>query len=233
MEKIVLFYMSRKGDISRELLEIRGLEGLQGSERLVEYRRVAEDVLHLLHFLEYNIAALHHILRKHDRQFDLNMSSLYFETRLSLGPHSGSSSAQLVQLYHQEELKAIISTLRRGLEDAYDCERVSLGITDAYNTNFFMGPSLGSGNRRQGSFSVIPRGSFGKQYRSSNELRRLHSAKNLMRPNGRSFHRASDYLKSGAGKGETPALTRSISELEPIRKPLLIPPAFLLTSVFV
>jgi predicted MFS family arabinose efflux permease len=76
-----------------------------------------QEVLDLLQYLNVNVVALRKILKQHDKHFRLHMSSLYFEARI--GSSSTKQSSQLLQLYHQEGLRAIIETLYRGFEGLY------------------------------------------------------------------------------------------------------------------
>ena len=145
VEKVVLFFIARKGEVSRAVLDIRASQlhsestAEAAEELLRRYRQVAADLLDLLHFLDYNITALRRLLRRHDRHFDLNMTRLYFDSRLS----GGSSFSRLLQLYHQDGLLALISTLRRGFEEA----RTEKAFENRQSRDFF-GPSLGFGDRR-------------------------------------------------------------------------------------
>lgn len=106
---------------------------------LCKYRDYGQQVLDLLEYLDFNVLALRRIVRKHDRCFQSKMTSVYFDARLDRGCGSASSSSSsgggggggagtggskgkctaLVQLYHQEGLRAIIATLRRGFEELY------------------------------------------------------------------------------------------------------------------
>lgn len=142
---MVLFFISRKGEVSRAVLDIRASQlhtestAESAEELLRSYRAVATDLLDLLRFLDYNITALRRLLRRHDRHFDLNMTRLYFDSRLS----GGSSFSRLLQLYHQDGLLALISTLRRGFEEA----RAEKAFESRSSRDFY-GPSLGFGDRR-------------------------------------------------------------------------------------
>jgi SPX domain protein involved in polyphosphate accumulation len=53
-----------------------------------------QDVLDLLEYLDLNVLGLRKIIRKHDKQFDLQMGTMYFGSRMG-------QNSQLVQLYHQ------------------------------------------------------------------------------------------------------------------------------------
>ena len=49
--------------------------------------------------------------------FDLKMGRIYFDARLQ-----GGKRSPLLQLYHQEGIRAIISTLRKGFEDLHEAK---------------------------------------------------------------------------------------------------------------
>jgi len=117
-----------------------------------EYRDFAQEVLRLLDYLEFNVTKLRRIVKKHDKQFDIKMGSIYFDARLNeVG--STSSNSQLLQLYHQEGLRAIIGTLRRGFEELYEARDALRSIQD------FKGPSNGEGlhsrMKRKTSFTSL------------------------------------------------------------------------------
>ena len=84
-----------------------------------QYRDIGYDVLELLEYLEYNVAGLRRIIKRYDNHFDIKMGRLYFDTRLS-GVENKHS--QLLQLYHQEGLRAIIATLRNAFQDIHDAK---------------------------------------------------------------------------------------------------------------
>ena len=98
------------------------------------YRELSKDVLELLEYLDFNVIGLRKIIRKHDTLFDQKMGSTYFDTRIG----NNLKNSQLVQLYHQEGVRAIIGTIRRGFEDLYDArdalidEDSSLGSSNNY-----------------------------------------------------------------------------------------------------
>ena len=61
-----------------------------------------QDVLDLLEYLDLNVLGLRKIIKKHDKQFDLQMGTMYFGSRMG-------QNSQLVQLYHQV-LRPLIRT---------------------------------------------------------------------------------------------------------------------------
>jgi len=139
VEKVVLFYLQIQGELAAKLWDMRAKQlaklqyfvSLDQIENLCQkYRDLGMEVLQLLEYLDLNVIALRKILRKHDRQFDLRMSHVYFDTRLGGADGSGGAAinenSQLVQLYHQEGLRAIIGTIRRGFEDLYEAKEALL-----------------------------------------------------------------------------------------------------------
>jgi hypothetical protein len=137
------------------------------------YRQVGNEVLELFEYLDLNVIGLRKILKKHDRQFDMRMSSMYFDTRLgstikgrnanaisNIGGRGNEKNSQLLQLYHQEGLRAIIGSIRRGFEDLYDAKLTVTGeIERGVNIKFHAGPSVGLGDLQSMS-EVSPRKSF-------------------------------------------------------------------------
>ena len=87
-----------------------------------KYRELGQNILDLLEYLDFNVHSLRKIIKKHDCLFDQKMGSMYFDTRIGRNPQN----SQLVQLYHQEGIRAIIGTLRRGFEDSYDAKHALL-----------------------------------------------------------------------------------------------------------
>lgn len=112
VEKMVLFYLRTQGEMANRLWQLREHQMLKmkNSYRLTvenvdamcqKYRDLGQDVLDLLEYLDSNVVALRRIIKKHDKQFDLQMGRMYFGARMG-------QNSQLVQLYHQEGLYAII-----------------------------------------------------------------------------------------------------------------------------
>lgn len=144
VEKVVLFYLKVQGELAAKLWEMRAKQlaklqyfvSLEQIENLCQkYRELGMEVLQLLEYLDLNVIALRKILRKHDRQFDLRMSNVYFDTRLGSsidgsGTNAVNGNSQLVQLYHQEGLRAIIGTIRRGFEDLYEAKEALLATME-------------------------------------------------------------------------------------------------------
>ena len=134
VEKVVLFYLRIQGDIASRVWKQREfqLRVLNGDEMVTmgqidvmcqSYRVLGNELLELLEYLNVNVSGLRRIIKKHDKQFDLKMGKIYFDNRLSGGSHS-----PLLQLYHQEGLRAIISTLRNGFEDVHEAKSDILSI---------------------------------------------------------------------------------------------------------
>ena len=124
VEKIVLFYLRQQGEVAARLWALRERQALQMQYRVtksiiegfcMEYRALGTDVLDLLEYLDSNVNALRRIIKKHDKHFDLQMGRTYFGARMG-------QNSQLVQLYHQEGLYAIIGTIRRGFEHLYSAK---------------------------------------------------------------------------------------------------------------
>jgi hypothetical protein len=145
--------------------QIRNLEGYDLSVEQIEnmcqkYRDLGQDVMDLLNYLDLNVVGLRKIIKKHDKQFDLQMGNMYFGSRMG-------QNSQLVQLYHQEGLCAIIGTIRRGFEDLYEAKETLLyGDIPSYTDNNDLSRSfyLGGGSSAMRS---IPKTSYGSRRASS------------------------------------------------------------------
>jgi hypothetical protein len=145
VEKVVLFYLKTQGELASNLYGLRKEQAslvadLSLSLKSIEilcnkYRSLGNEVLQLLDYLDVNVIGLRRILKIHDRQFDLKMTNIYFDSRLgsmkSAGNASGSSAlssgkgyghSPLLQLYHQEGLRAIIGTIKRAFEELYEAK---------------------------------------------------------------------------------------------------------------
>jgi hypothetical protein len=165
---------------------------------LERYREVAKELYELVRYLDYNVTALQKVLRRHDRQYDVSMSSMYFDSRLG---GVGAGSRALLQLYHQEGLTALVSTLRRGFEDAHSALRAvkNGGPRAGFSPRVFQGPSLGGG-KRPNSYGDLLRASF-KQPTTVKSSSMLHDS--------------SRRQTIGISGPVVPA-PRSVSELEPM-----------------
>ncbi len=128
VEKIVLFYLKIQGEIAEHtwLLREKQVAMLKGdsivtSEQIdimcQHFRDICYEVLELLQFLDFNVTGLRRIIKKHDKMFDLKMGRIYFDARLQ-----GGKRSPLLQLYHQEGIRAIIATLRKGFEDLHEAK---------------------------------------------------------------------------------------------------------------
>lgn len=188
VEKIVLFYLQQQGELAKRLSFMREkqVSNLQGSPvtldeldsylknfrtlsqviaecclvlTILKYFQTDQEVLDLLEYLDLNVIGLRRILKKHDKQFDSKMSNMYFDSRLG----NAQQHSQLVQLYHQEGLRAIIGTIRRGFEDIYEAKDalvVTLASPSAAHLTsgltLFRGPSSGCGDRVSSSPMIAP-----------------------------------------------------------------------------
>jgi hypothetical protein len=196
----------------------------------LKYRELGESILDLLEYLDFNVNSLRKIIRRHDCLFDQKMGSMYFDTRIGRNPQN----SQLVQLYHQEGVRAIIGTLRRGFEDLYDAKNALLDRSDdvfPFNNSvsttipMLRQPDIPriSYRNRLASFSCDTEGGLAtsrnprtdrlharSRNRSTNHLFSMLSTDNLRKLPGAMFQKRSPNGVAG--------LKRSISDLEPILK---------------
>ena len=127
VEKIVLFYLQTQGEIAGVLGRIRrNLDNvLEQDIQMIaddklepyfdQYRYLGSQVVRLLNYLDANVVGLRKIIKRHDLLFDQKMGSMYFNNRMG----SSSENPQLVQLYRQEGIMAIIGSIRQALEELH------------------------------------------------------------------------------------------------------------------
>ena len=240
IEKVVLFFLRRQGSLAKAVASLRSeqVEALKlgstalspssssssaGSLQWLEamrgkYLSLASEVLALLEYLRINVVGLRKILRKHDQHFELKMSEMYFDARLS----SSAKHSQLLQLYHQEGLRAIVGALRRGLEDLYEAKQsLSLSYSDVASlsgVSLRKGPAIGLGILRSTAdlstishalpVSRVGLGSGGGAVGDMEGMGR----KSLSVPD---VHAIVAQQETGLGSGLN-SRTRSISDIEPI-----------------
>lgn len=147
VEKIVLFYLRIQGELAERTWELREkqVNMLKGdtvvTEQQIEimcqhFRDLSYEVIELLEFLDYNVLGLRRIIKRHDRMFDLKMGRIYFDSRLQ----GGGKNSPLIQLYHQEGIRAIVATLRKGFEDLHEAR---IDLTSIKNWQLNKGGSSG------------------------------------------------------------------------------------------
>lgn len=187
VETIVLYYLEIQGLLSRQLRILRSeqVEKLQAcnvSMPIIDdfchkYRIIGLEILDLLHYLEKNSLSLRKILHRHDALFDQKMGSMYFDTRFN----GSSKNSQLRQLYHQEGVKALVASIRRGFEELYDARNVLiqpqqlLYATDGRDSPLlgrsFDGSIIGPSGKQ--THKLIPKVSFRKRLASFSSLHHL------------------------------------------------------------
>lgn len=139
VEKVVLFFLEKQGDMGRNLTSCRqrqsrlaiSLEELQPLDMLLDfqseiislrgdYRAVAEDLLRLVVFVELNVVAVRKILKKHDKVWRLG--SKLSRSYVSKKYLNSSTDSHLCQLYHYEGISALIATIYYGFAQLKDNE---------------------------------------------------------------------------------------------------------------
>lgn len=171
VEKVVLFYIQEQGSIAKKVWQLRErqLLHLQQSDVAMgvidnlfdSFRELGGEILSLLDYLDDNVIKLRKIISKHDTLFDQKMSSYYFDNKLG----KSSRNQQLLPLYHQEGIQAIMSTIRRGFEDLYEAK-------DALSNPLAALPGLSSSSSSlKGPLNkTLPRVSFGARQLSYGNL---------------------------------------------------------------
>jgi hypothetical protein len=213
VEKVVLFYLRSQGLIAGKAWELRelqllSLQGQQVSEQFIEkmferYRNIGNEVLCLLAYLDYNVNCLRRIINRHDAIFDVKMGPVYFKSRFD----KATKNSALSQLHHQEGIRAIIGTLRRGFEELHEAK---CALEETASPLHDVGVSR------------IPRIPFKTKMKSFSNLEQAirgaeSSHDNLTLYQNRSSDHLSDLTSSmKAQRPAPPTRKRSVSELEPI-----------------
>jgi len=168
VEKVVLFYIQEQGSIAKKVWQLRERQLLHLQQSDVSmgiiddlfdrFRELGAEILALLDYLDDNVIKLRKIISKHDTLFDQKMSSYYFDNKLG----KSSRNQQLLPLYHQEGIQAIMTTIRRGFEDLYEAKDALSNPLDSFGYS----PLKGS----QNSTKTLPRVSFGARQLSYGNL---------------------------------------------------------------
>ncbi|OQR84467.1 Major Facilitator Superfamily (MFS) [Achlya hypogyna] len=120
IEKIVLFFLTKQGEFAQRLASFRQTQQTLASASEAQtiqgladgYRKIGEELVHLLHYVELNATGLRKILKKHDKNNKAHkITDNYISTRVD------ANVSHLQQLYHDEGISAIIATIRVALKD--------------------------------------------------------------------------------------------------------------------
>lgn len=243
VETIVLFYLEVQGILAKQLRiirenQIKALQDCAVTLGIIEdmcrkYREVGLEVLELLNYLDRNSVALRKILHRHDVLFDQKMSSIYFDSRLS----GHSKSSQLRQLYHQEGVRAVVASIRRGFEELYDARKALLDTFDSIENDEDSSPLLGHSfderifhqqHDKLNQAKVVPKVPFRKRLASYSNLQKLVKESNsasMTENSGKTLrnraHSTGNMLTlkerhESIPSGESIVRKRSLSDLEPI-----------------
>eukprot|EP00981_Chlorochromonas_danica_P013088 scaffold5788_cov159-Ochromonas_danica.AAC.4 len=160
------------------------------------------------------------------------MGSMYFDTRLG----GENKNSQLRQLYHQEGIRAITASIRRGFEELYDARKA---LIESAEGDFTFTPFETSSSIEKWSVKAksIPRISFRKRLQSFSNFQVISQLRDQQEKNAdienngdlRARNRRSNSLfvmndpslhvydeKEEGGNGEV--RKRSLSDLEPVLK---------------
>eukprot|EP00931_Biecheleriopsis_adriatica_P079723 TRINITY_DN53083_c0_g1_i1.p1 TRINITY_DN53083_c0_g1~~TRINITY_DN53083_c0_g1_i1.p1 ORF type:complete len:695 (+),score=118.30 TRINITY_DN53083_c0_g1_i1:76-2160(+) len=116
IEKVVLFYLGRQGEIAflmARLVEQGQVDGLASS-----CQELGEELVKLLTFLEVNLTALRKILKKHDKMIDTDRLTGHF-----LSTRGDQAESQLHMLSHVRGVNAITASLRGCFATAREASR--------------------------------------------------------------------------------------------------------------
>ena len=115
IEKVVLFFLMTQGDIASRLATLRAQQLTATSpiemQALKEsYRKVGDDLVKLVHFVELNVTGLRKILKKHDKKIHHSrITGAYISSRVD------APDSHLQQLYRYEGIGALVTTLKTAL----------------------------------------------------------------------------------------------------------------------
>lgn len=115
----MLFFLTKQGEFAKTLAELRRSQdhlqvGDLDAMHLISdrFRRVGDDLVQLLHFVELNATGIRKILKKHDKTVkEHKIMGSYLSSR------TDSQASHLQQLYHDEGISAIIATIRSALTE--------------------------------------------------------------------------------------------------------------------
>lgn len=115
IEKVVLFFLEKQGDLAKRLNVLRNKNCSSAQEQQYdEYHQIGEELVLLVNFCELNVTGLRKILKKHDKKSKAAPITERYLNSHMLG-HVGDSHLQ--QMYHYGGIAALVETLRLGLED--------------------------------------------------------------------------------------------------------------------
>jgi MFS family permease len=124
VERVVLFFLTEQGEFARTLNELRvqqhslAADDLEAMHAIADrYRKVGDDLVKLLHYVELNATGIRKILKKHDKTLkEHKIMGSYLSSR------TDSRASHLQQLYHDEGISAIIASIRSALSDVRKLE---------------------------------------------------------------------------------------------------------------
>ncbi|GAU32339.1 hypothetical protein TSUD_43810, partial [Trifolium subterraneum] len=122
IEKTVLFLLEQQGHLASRIAQLGDQQDATQQEPEISkiselreaYRKVGEDLLKLLYFIEINAVGLRKILKKFDKRFGYRFTDYYVKTRAN-HPYS-----QLQQVFKQVGVGAVVGALSRNLHELQD-----------------------------------------------------------------------------------------------------------------
>ena len=218
VEKVVLYYITEQGNLAKKTWDLRSVQvsnlqdytigGQRIEDMLENFRVLGNEVLDLLEYLDKNVTSLRKIIQMHDACFDMRLGSMYLKNRLD----QNSKNPQLLPLYHQDGIRAIMSSIRRAFEDLHEAKNALRGETDV----LFESLPSSTGLRSRS----VPRISFGKRLASMGNLQSLFSRPSSTAPKHKSSSNLFSMLRtlSDPPEFQSNAIERSVSDLEPLLK---------------
>ncbi|KAJ3692688.1 hypothetical protein LUZ60_011783 [Juncus effusus] len=131
VETIVLFMLEKQGLLAKRLEELTKRKNALENQNIHElsilresYRKVGQDLLNLLGFVDLNQTGVRKILKKFDKRFGYKFTDYYLTTR------SNHEYSQLKQVFKYVGIGAVIGSLTRNLTDLREIQGSYLSIYD-------------------------------------------------------------------------------------------------------
>ncbi len=138
IEQVVLFFLQQQGDLATKLSQLSTQKhslidlDLDATQTLLtKYEIIADELLHLIHFVDLNVTAVRKILKKHDKIYTMNKISNEYLSRsiINVIQNSNKNSgghyydSHLNQLYHYGGISALVTSLKLAFYELSNHER--------------------------------------------------------------------------------------------------------------
>jgi len=141
IEKVVLFFLKKQGEVASRLLNLRETHAMVLCEQSVKdttasecmmkiermtksYREVGDELCLLIQFVSLNVTAVRKILKKHDKNVQ---EAPLTQSFWAVGVTHEREFSRLPQLYHYEGIAAIVTTIKEALGEL---KYMEMGISE-------------------------------------------------------------------------------------------------------